>query len=109
MDIDRPKEKYNLIEIIPRDLREKAIEEIVISGKKEQVPGNNTPEMLLSAAIKTVLRQWGSPRPLDKEKLDAIAQYFRVCGINKDTADQLVQTLILDVHLNPPDKTPLKN
>lgn len=108
MGIDKPKEKNNLIEIIPRDLRERAVAEIAISRKTEQVPGNNTPEMLLSAAIKTVLRLWGSPRPLDKEKFDVIAQYFRVCGINKDTADQLVQILILNVHLNILDrKTPI--
>lgn len=109
MGIDKPKEKYNFIEIIPQDLRERAIAEITASGKKEQVPGNNTPEMLLSAAIKTVLRLLGSPRPLDKEKLDLIAQYFRVCGINKDTADQLVQILILDVYLSASDKKLLKN
>ncbi|HCM43563.1 TPA: hypothetical protein DIS55_01250 [Candidatus Kaiserbacteria bacterium] len=109
MGIDKPKEKYNPIEIIPQALREKAIAEIAVGRKTEQFPDNTTPEMLLSVAIKAVLRRWESPRPLDKEKLDVIAQYFCVCGISKDTADKLAQILILDVHLNPPDKNPLKN
>jgi len=108
MGIERQDKTQRLIEMIPRDLREKAIKEIKTNLSAERFSDTNTPESFLSLAIESAFKQWGRPQTLDGEKITTIAQHLCICGINKDTADQLVQILILSTYFDVSNKkTPI--